>query len=298
MFRCPSSIASKMDLSVYIQLISLCVVNIIFTFAGAVLNTLVIASFWKSSQLRKKLCHFMVMVLSCSDFVAVITNHQGLLLLLISWLREDYDSVFAWRTYLDFVTVFLGSSFYALLVMSIERYLGTYYPIFHRTSVTRRRLLALLTIILIFHTTLHVISNNDMIIPRTLVVTIFVIAVLPSLVYLNFKLFQIFREVRRRRATLLEKRTTVNLKSISTCLLVVACLVVLSIPTSVYFVFNINTENRNTSSARLSRAWAATITTMNSTLNSLIFFWKNKVLRTEGIKIVKMLKDRLVGSIL
>ena len=298
MFRCPSSIASKMDLSVYIQLISLCVVNIIFTFSGAVLNTLVIASFWKSSQLRKKLCHFMVMVLSCSDFVAVITNHPGLLLLLISWLREDYDSVFAWRTYLDFVTVFLGSSFYALLVMSIERYLGTYYPIFHRTSVTRRRPLALLTIILIFHTTLHVISNNDMIIPRTLVVTIFVIAVLPSLVYLNFKLFQISREVRRRRATLLEKRTTVNLKSISTCLLVVACLVVLSIPTSVYFVFNINTENRNTSSARLSRAWAATITTMNSTLNSLIFFWKNKVLRTEGIKIVKMLKDRLVGSIL
>ena len=298
MFRCPSSIASKMDLSVYIQLISLCVVNIIFTFSGAVLNTLVIASFWKSSQLRKKLCHFMVMVLSCSDFVAVITNHPGLLLLLISWLREDYDSVFAWRTYLDFVTAFLGSSFYALLVMSIERYLGTYYPIFHRTSVTRRRLLALLTIILIFHTTLHVISNNDMIIPRTLVVITFVIAVLPPLVYLNFKLFQISREVRRRRAAVLEKRTTVNLKSISTCLLVVACLVVLSIPTSVYFVFNINTENRNASNARLSRAWAATITTMNSTLNSLIFFWKNKVLRTEGIKIVKMLKDRLVGSIL
>jgi hypothetical protein len=29
---------------------------------------------------------------------------------------------------------------------------------------------------------------------------------------------------------------------------------------------------------------------MNSTFNSLIFFWKNKILRTEGMKIIKGLK--------
>ena len=136
-----------MDLNVYIHLIFLCVVNVIFIFFGIVLNTLVIVSFWKSSQLRKKLCHFMIMVLSCFDLVAVITNHAGILIYLISWLREDYNLLTKMETYLGYVEVFTGLSILALLVMNIERYLGAYYPIFHRTSVTRRRLLTLLVIL-------------------------------------------------------------------------------------------------------------------------------------------------------
>ena len=128
-----------MDLTVYIQLIFLCVVNTIFTFFGIILNTLVIASFWKSPQLRKKLFHFMIMVLSCFDLVAVITNHPGALLHLISWLTEDYDLLLKMGMYLFFSTVFHGFSFLVLLLMSIERYLGAYYPIFHRRSVTRHR---------------------------------------------------------------------------------------------------------------------------------------------------------------
>jgi hypothetical protein len=29
---------------------------------------------------------------------------------------------------------------------------------------------------------------------------------------------------------------------------------------------------------------------MNSTFNCLIFFWKNKILRTEGMKLIKSMK--------
>ena len=295
-FRCKCSFVLKMDLTVYIQLIFLCVLNIIFTFSGIFLNTLVIASFWKSSHLRKKLCHFMIMVLSISDLVAVVTNNTGLLLYLISLLREDYDFLPSWTLYLQFVSVFTAFSSYVLLVMSIERYLGAYYPIFHRTSVTRLKLLTLLAIILIFHTTLRIISINDMIISNAHFSIIFVTVFFPPMVFINFKLFKISREVRRRKTASPEKRTTINLKSISTCLLVVACLVVLSIPSSVYIVFNISTENNQSSNARLSYIWATTAFTMNCTFNSIIFFWKNNVLRTEGIKIQKSLKDLLVGS--
>ena len=285
-----------MDLKFYIQLIFLCVVNIIFTFSGIVLNTLVIASFWNSSQLRKKLCHFMIIVLSCFDLVSVVTNHSGILVYLISWLRQDYDLLPKMALYLHISGVSIAFSFHILLVMSIERYLGAYYPIFHRTSVTRRRLLTLLATLLIFQANMFVISGNDIIISRALVLIIFVVALFPSLVYLNFKLFKISREVQRRKATSPEKRTTISLKSISTCLLAVACLVVVSIPSSTYILFNMDTENKQTTNARLSFTWVTTILTMNCTFNSLIFFWKNKVLRTEGIKILKTLKDRLVGS--
>ena len=285
-----------MDLTVYIQLIFLCVVNVSFTFSGIVLNTLVIVSIFKSLQLRKKLCYFMIIVLSCFDLVAVITNPPALLIYLISWLREDYNFLPTLMLYLHFVKIFIEFSFYVLLVMSIERYLGAYYPIFHRTSVTRRRLLTLLATLFIVQTTMDMISRNDLIIPRAFGMIIFMTAVFPLLVYLNFKLFKISREVRRRKATSLEKRTTINLKSISACLLVVACVVVLSIASSIFIVFDYNAENKESTGVRLSTIWGATTYSMNGTFNSLIFFWKNKVLRTEGIKILKALKDRLVGS--
>jgi hypothetical protein len=42
--------------------------------------------------------------------------------------------------------------------------------------------------------------------------------------------------------------------------------------------------------------WSSSVWAMNSTFNSLIFFWKNKVLRTEGVKILKTLKYRIFGS--
>ena len=285
-----------MDFNVYIHLIFLCVVNIIFTFSGIISNTLVIASIWKSSQLRKKLCHLMIMVLSCFDFVTVVTNQPGILLYLIFWLREDYDLLPKMSIYLHFSDVFFGFSFLTLLVMSIERYLGAYYPIFHRTSVTKRRLLTLLAILLVVHTTSYVISTNDMVISWTLVLIIGTIVLLPPFVYLNYKLLKISREVRRRKAKLPKKRTKILLKSISSCLLAVACLLVLSISIGVYIVFDISSENKQASNVRLSLLWSTTFYIINCTLNSLIFFWKNKVLRKEGIKILKMLKDRLVGS--
>ena len=281
-----------MDLNVYIQLMFLCVVNVIFTFSGIVSNTLVIACIWKSSQLRKKLCHFMIMVVSCFDLLAVVTNQPAILLYLISWLSDYYDLLSTCWLYMDFVSVFFGFSLSALLLMSIERYLGAYYPIFHRTSVTRRRLMTMLVMLLIFLIILQVIATDDMIISRTFHVVVYVIAVFLPLVFLNFKLFKISRKVRRRISP--EKRTTINLKSISTCLSIVACIVVLSIPTSLYTIFIMSTENKEASNVRLSFIWTITFLTMNSTFNSLIFFWKNKVLRLAGIKILKTLKERVV----
>ena len=124
-----------------------------------IVNILVIVSIWKSSQLRKKLCHFMIMVLSCFDLLTVVTNYLGILLFLNFWSREDYDLLLIVGKYLDLVRIFLGFSFHVLLVISIERYIGVFYPILHRTSVTRYKRLTLLAITLTLHTILHMIST-------------------------------------------------------------------------------------------------------------------------------------------
>ena len=280
-----------MDLNVHIHLIFLCVVNIILTFSGTVSNTLVIASIWKSSQLRRKLCHFMIMVLSCFDLVAVVTNHPGILLFLIAWLREDYDLLFKVMIYLNVSGLFLVLSPLTLLVMNIERYLGASYPIFHHTSVTRRKLLTLLAILLVPTTVVYMISRYG-VISYPMFFMIYVVTFVPPFIFVNFKLFAIARKLHRERAP--ERRTAANFKNISTGLWVVACFMLLSIPHSVNVAFFLT--EKSSKNVRLSYVWALTCVTMNSTLNSLIFFWKNKVLRAEGIKILKTLKDRLVGS--
>ena len=282
----------EMDLNVFIHLIFLVVVNIIFAFSGITSNTLVIISFWKSSQLRKKLCHFTILVLSCFDLIAVITNYPGILLYLISWLVEDYDLLHKSLTYLYFSSVFIAFSYIALLVMSIERYLGAYYPIFHHTSVTRRRLLTFVAILLISTIVMFTISSGSLVISSSLNLIILMALFLPPFMFVNFKLFIIARKVHRERAVSQEKRKRKNLKNISAALWVVGCLMLLYLPTSVNIAFNLAGKSLNTT--RLSTTWGLTYITMNCTLNSFVFFWKSKVLRTEGIKILKTLKDRIV----
>ena len=221
-----------MDLKVYVQSIFLCVVNVIFTCAGTFLNLLVIVSFWRCPpHLQKKLCYFMIMVLSVFDFLVVITNHPVLILRLVLWLKEKNDLLAQVQIYEHISSVFIGFSIMALLVMSIERYLGAYHPFFHRKSLTRRRLLTLLTLLFIFPSVLAVISTNNLVISYATVLIIFFIIVFPPFVFFNYKLFMISRKVRRNNATATEASGVhLNVRNISSCLLSVGCLVLVYIP--------------------------------------------------------------------
>ena len=190
----------------------------------------------------------------------------------------------------DVASIFIGYSLLVLLVMCVERYLGASFPIFHGTSVTRRRFLTLLAILLICQTIFGVLAVNDLVISQSVYVTIFVVVTFPLFLFTNLKLFKICRQIRRREPISPGQRMTRNLKNISTCLLAVACIGLLSIPTCACIIFNSRTKSQWDSKAALSYIWTATLYNMNCTFNSLIFFSKNKVLRIQGIKILNTLK--------
>jgi hypothetical protein len=57
---------------VFFASLFLCMINIIFMVAGIFLNSVVIISLWISSQFRKKLCYFMILVLSCFDLAVTV----------------------------------------------------------------------------------------------------------------------------------------------------------------------------------------------------------------------------------
>ena len=279
----------KMDLSTYIQLIFLCVVNVFFTFIGIILNSLVIISFWKSSQLRKKLCYLMTMVLSCVDVVAIIANHPLLATYAIVFLTEKYDLLPAFNIYGRISSMFFAFSLLTLLVMSFDRYLSTAYPIFHRTSVTRNRLLTLLAILFVLEVVLLTMSLTGRLFSYHVKTVIFLAIFSPPFMFVNIKLFQIVRRMSKNNVISPKVTTMVKLKKISSCLLAVACLVLLYIPSGIYIAFSFVDESTSVN-VLISGTWASTILSMNCTFNCLIFYWKNSILRTEGIRVLKILR--------
>ena len=237
----------------------------------------------------------MIMVLSCCDLLTVVIFDSGLILFLITWAIENYYLLSGIKIYLKFSYLTRAFSMCILLVMCVERYLGVYYPIFHKKSVTRRRLLTLFAIIMILQTTLLTISAYDSGIFGTVAFGSSMVIYFIPFIFFNYKLFKISRKMRRRNATSPELGRRISLKRINTCLLAVACLMFWSIPISVYVVFTL-VEGSMSYNAIISGLWVATTKVMKCSFNSLIFFWKNKVLRDEGIKIIKKIKDRVLGS--
>ena len=290
-----------MDLRVYIQLVLLCALNVVFTFTGIFFNVLVIVSFWRSSAyLRSKLYYFMIMVLSFFDFLLVITNHPFLVIRLVLWLKEMNDVVNV-QIYENFSRSFVGFSVMTLLVMSIERYLGAYYPFFHRTSLTRRRLLTLLAVLVPAPTILLIISANDLVISSAAVGILFFFTTVSPLVFFNYKLFIISRKARRDMARRHDNTSSpeistlhVNLKNISTCLLSVACLLLTYFPAIFFFAFNF-AEKPTSENTTMARFWISTAGNVNSTMNCLVFFWKNDVLRREGKNTFKAMKSYILN---
>ena len=282
-----------MEFTYFVNLIFILVVNILFFFSGICLNSLVIINFWRSVQLRKKLCYFMIMVLSCCDLLVVLTIHPFTALRAMLWLSEKINLYPALVMIShEVLNVFIGFSLLALLVMNVDRYLATHYPIFHRTSVTKGKLLTLFTVLVIIELTSAAMSINDLVISFQVHLLIFLAIFIPPMLFINYKLFTVARKSRRNNEISPEMKKYFSLKKISNCLLVVACLSVLSIPTFVYIgltLTSIDTEYI-LNNAEFVGLWAKTIASMNSTFNCLIFYWKNKTLRAEGMKVIKSMK--------
>jgi multisubunit Na+/H+ antiporter MnhB subunit len=233
------------------------------------------------------------MVLSCCDLFAVLINSPLHVLFATWWLIGKLDVNARWAYIsLNSTTSFLAFSLLALLVMNFDRYLATSYPFFHRTSVTKGRLLTLLAILIIVEVILGVISVDDIVIPKKVHGVIFFMFFIPAMLFVNCKLFLVVRKSRRNKIIALQMKKSFSLKNISSCLLVVACVVVLSIPMGVYFGLTINSPETTFTldNANLAAFWAKTMALMNGTFNCLIFYWKNKVLRTEGLKVLKSMK--------
>ena len=285
-----------MEPNTFINALFLCLVNVAFMVAGIFLNVVVIISLWRSSQLRKKLCYFMILVLSCFDLAVVAITHPLLILSTILWSMEIYHGeIENTRQYTS--TLLGGFSTFALLTLTIERFLALTYPFFHQTAVTKKGLLLFQAFLMA--TTVSVSQLAHLYEKTGVVLTaVFILFFLFVFVCLNYKMFIIAKSKRNDEMVFPtstatsrnqeRKRRKLNFKNISTCSLAVGCFFVCSFSRIIYSATRLTSNmpfyNRQ---VLLFNIWSVTSLFMNSAFNCLIFFWRNSILRREGKKIIK-----------
>ena len=291
----------------FVNAVLLCFVNFSFMFAGIFLNFVVIISLWRSSQLRKKLCYFTILVLSCVDLIVVSIMHPALISWTIFWYMKtspEEEDKLTWAFIIGMVLA--GFSMFALLTLSVERFLALKYPFFHQTAVTRRRLLVFLAFLVIMLVSLSPLLYFVGKLFRHVVIIVFVLFICFVFIYLNYKMFIIAKSKRKMKSvapttTTREerKRRKMNFNNVSTCSLAVACFVVCSFPQIIYSVLCLTSKmTPKDNRIRSFHIWSSTLIAMNSTFNCLIFFWRNSVLRREGIKTLKWRRSKIwIGSL-
>jgi hypothetical protein len=294
-----SSRSLHTDLS-KINAVILCAVNVIFAFIGIILNSVVIISLL-NSRLQVKLCYFMIFILSVFDFAVSAVFHPLILFETMSmWLMEkSFYSIKPY--YIEHLFVF---SLTALFTMTLERYLALVHPFFHHANVTKSRLIAIFMLLQIpfglpYFSLLMEIKEIYL---ETAILAL-VVAVFVAIVFLNCKIFRMVRTVRKRMVTSLgnlngpqdlregsklRKPHNFSLGKISTCFLAVVCLSVCYFPTIVMCIVRLAKRNYDDDDpADAIRLWEETFLTLNSTLNCLIFFYRNSTLRRRGIETIE-----------
>ena len=277
----------------------LCIVNIFFTLAGICLNSVVIISLL-SSQLRRKLCYFTILILACFDIAVVIVFHPLITFeTMYSWLFATFTE----NIKVLYFTHLFAMSLSALSTMTMERYLALVYPFLHERFVTKSTLIAAFALFQLPFGVLNILrldNSNDYI--ELAILLAFMGVAFLVIFCLNFKLYYMAKALRKRiviplgslngqehtNITIKPKISRVTLQRISTCLLAVGCLFLCYTPTIATIGLRMALqEGLSQQTWRIIDLWELTFASLNSSFNCLIFFYKNSALRQHGAKIIR-----------
>ncbi len=261
--------------------------NVIQTLLTIVLNYLAVYAFWKSSQLRRKTTLFIVMVLSAND-LAIGLVAEPLFLLHLS--REIFGNENCFTVVLNVISLdmLMPISMMTFLVLNFEIYLSVIHPIFHKTKITNRRVLNLLLIlwfVLIVRGYLFVfhLDRNA----AAVVVTLLMSSTMSALVFMHSRIFISVYKIRRR----IEPSSRIRggkeflrgVRDAKSCLLVLFGTICCYLPAAI----ENGIKTQSTFNEIVLNPWGTTFVLSASVLNSIVFYWRNKILRKEAISLLK-----------
>ena len=274
----------------YINLIAVLIFNIFLTVSTIFLNSVTILAYMKSAFLKSKKSYFLIMLLSVNDLLVGLFGNGSFVTVLVTILI-GYRQCEIYIV-LEFTAFCLTAmSITTLLGLNIERYLSILHPFYHHTKMTKSKLLKMVVSFWLLAITLrsfYVVFGN---ISNTLFSFVLAfIAVFTMYIYASIYIASRRRtrvpdmqttEVRGTEVRGSEGRTNQayqmqNIKMAKSCAIVVGLTFICNIP---YAVAN---SLPTSDILSLWALWSITIAFGSSSLNSLVFFWNNPVLRREA----------------
>ena len=290
-----------MDVNSFVNALFLCFLNVVFMFGGTFLNCVVIVSLWRSPQLRKKLCYFVILILSFFDLAVVVVTHPVMISATICWYNETYPH--AIKTTWELTSILFGGfSCIALLTLNIERFLALVYPFFHQTAVNRKRIAVFFAVFVLFEVASSPLTYFYGRTIGNIIVSAVFLSLLIVFIFLNYKMFIIARSKQNSVNEAVSSNTVnstnqnrkdrkVKFKN-STCFLAVVCFFICSMPQVIYSALRFTSRTGPPGREEwLFNLWSSTFFSFNSTFNCLIFFWRNSTLRREGRKVLKIFRS-------
>ena len=277
------------------SVIAVCTLIVIFGIVGTFLNTLVLFVFSKSKKMRQKNSHFFIMILSATDLVVVTSIPAVFLVYAIHGILGTPRCLYSiCYNIVTRTTPLLSAT--SLIIMNIERYLAIVYPFFHRTTVTKRKMIWSFCILGCIFQICAVISFIWQSV-GSLIYSVGAFIVVATTVFQYVSIFFIARkslisrvnEVSNDEKFINFRPFLRDLKMARTYFFIVFLCFICYLPIAIILGttqhFFANEETRN---ALLH--WNLLIPPlllMNATLNCLIFFWGNRELRIQSWKLVR-----------
>ena len=287
-----SEAARKNQLTLFVCMILLTVVTIF-------LNFLTVLVYWKSRQLKEKKANFMIMLMSSTDLV------NGLVFIFLSYVLWKEYVLSTDHCHLGIAVFFvllcsIGCSLMTLTVMCLERYAAICYPLYHRSKVTKGRLMKLNVVLWIFTTVLVTLLTLQSVIFRHFISVAFVLFE-ANLIFISVKIILANKNSRRklrivpftqngRQSSQSQRDASLNWKLAKSCLIVIFVFTFINLPFVLVISFKVFLKNMIISDFYdILRKWSTAIAMLNPSVNSVVFFWSNRKLRKEALSVIKQL---------
>jgi hypothetical protein len=180
--------------------------------------------------------------------------------------------------------------------MNFERYLGIIHPLVHRVKLTKKKLLSsVFSACAVYTAALPMFFNTVHI--RKLLTGTCMLLFLTASTYIYIRIFLAAKKshslpkppnaIADKESTAKEKKSNLReIKLAKSCLMMVLLFVFSFLPLSTVNILTaLSSQQLGPVKLRTVQAWCVTIVMLNSSLNSVIFFWTRSVLQKEAKKI-------------
>ena len=284
------------DQLTFVNHVAACLFSVLNMVATIILNSLTFATFWSSPKMRKSTSLFLVMILSGHDAVGGLASNTVFTVRLAS---EVFGTVGCGITFARAVSIVItANSLVAVTAINIERYVGVIHPMYHRSQLKKSTLFKFIMLFWIAGGIAFALS---------FIYGYIIVVRLAAVICSGFILFTMFAYTRigievtaseRKRQNLspssandqcqTRKKHANFLKEIKlakSCFMIVICYVLCSTPVIAFM--EMLRKSLSVGNLIIANAWCVNLLLLNSSLNSVIFFWRSRELRKETICLLK-----------